>query len=133
MLDGDLIDTAFSTMQLAEIEKALLRSSTATGAHFCAFVGKLPAKRDSALAIHRQIARPDSSVLVAVDPEARVVEVVTGVELRDHLDDQACRLACMSMTSRFTIGDIAAGLRDGIIVLGDHARELRVLHTNLPD
>lgn len=133
MLDGDLIDTAFSTTQLAEIEKALLRASTATGAHFCAYVGKLPAKRDSALAIHRQMSRPDTSVLVAVDPEARVVEVVTGADLRDHLDDQACRLACMTMTSRFTVGDIAAGLRDGIVVLGDHARELRVLHTNLPD
>ncbi|MGB3676322.1 MAG: DUF5130 family protein [Candidatus Nanopelagicales bacterium] len=133
MLDGDLVDTAFSTSQLAEIEKALMRSSSATGAHFTAYVGKLPAKRDSALAIHRELARPDTSVLVAVDPEARVVEVVTGAALRDHLDDQACRLACLTMTSRFTIGDIAAGLRDGIVVLGDHARELRVLHTDLPD
>lgn len=133
MLDGDLIDTAFSTTQLAEIEKALLRASTSSGAHFTAYVGKLPARRESALALHRQMAAPDTSVLVAVDPEARVVEVVTGAELREHLDDQACRLACMTMTSRFTIGDIAAGLRDGIVVLGDHARELRVLHTNLPD
>lgn len=130
---GDLIDTAFTNAQLADIEKALLRASEISGAHFSAYVGKLPAKRDSAMAIHRQADRPDSSVLIAVDPESRVVEVVTGRVLREHLDDQACRLACMTMTSRFTIGDIAAGLRDGIVILGDHARSLRVLHTNLPD
>ncbi len=76
---------------------------------------------------------PDMSVLVAVDPESRFVEVVTGAIVRDHLDDQSCRLACLTMTSRFAIGDIAAGIRDGIIVLGDHARSLRVLHTDLPD
>ena len=58
------------------------------------------------------------SVLVAVDPESRFVEVVTGAIVRDHLDDQSCRLACLTMTSRVAIGDIAAGIRDGIIVLG---------------
>ncbi len=133
MLDGDLVDTAFSNSQLADLEKALMRAGSQTGAHFCAYVGKLPGKRDSALAVHRELERPDTSVLVAVDPEARSVEVVTGAALRDHLDDQSCRLACLTMTSRFTIGDIAAGIRDGIIVLADHARSLRVLHTDTPD
>lgn len=133
MLDGDLVDTAFSTAQLNELEKTLTRMSDATGAHFCAYVGKLPGKRDSALAILRQLPSPDMSVLVAVDPENRQVEIVTGAEVREHLDDQSCRLATLAMTSRFAVGDIAAGLRDGIVVLGDHARSLRVLHTDLPD
>lgn len=133
MLDGDLVDTAFTTAQLAELEKVLLRASSQTGAHFVAYVGKLPAHRESALALHRQLDAPATSVLVAVDPEARQLEIVTGEKLREHLDDQACRLAGLTMTSRFAVGDIAAGLRDGVVVLGDHARELRVLHTNLPD
>jgi hypothetical protein len=133
VLDGDLVDTAFTTAQLAELERTLMRAGESTGAHFSAYVGKLPARRDSALSIHRQLDDPDMSVLVAVDPESRFVEVVTGAIVRDHLDDQSCRLACLTMTSRFAIGDIAAGIRDGIIVLGDHARSLRVLHTDLPD
>ena len=133
MLDGDLVDTAFTTAQLAELERTLMRAGESTGAHFSAYVGKLPARRDSALSIHRQLDDPDMSVLVAVDPESRFVEVVTGAIVRDHLDDQSCRLACLTMTSRFAIGDIAAGIRDGIIVLGDPARSSRALHTDLPD
>jgi hypothetical protein len=133
VLDGDLIDTAFTTMQLANLEKALQAASVNTGAHFAAFVGHLPAGRDSAVALQRQLPTPKMAVLIAVDPEQRVVEVVTGAGMRDHLDEQACRLACLTMTSRFTLGDIAAGLRDGIVLLADHARTLRVLHTDLPD
>ncbi len=133
MLDGDLIDTAFTTIQLADLEKALLRAERSTGTRFVAYVGKLVDGRDSAIAIHRQLPEPNRSALIAVDPEQRVVEVITGAHLREALDDPACRLACLTMTSRFAIGDIAAGLRDGVVVLADHAREIPSLHTNLPE
>ena len=42
MLDGDLVDTAFTTAQLAELERTLMRTGELTGAHFSAYVGKLP-------------------------------------------------------------------------------------------
>ena len=133
MLDGDLVETAFSNQQLSELEKTLLTATRNTGAVFTAYVGALPQGRDSAIALHGALAGRDRTVLVAVDPEQRVAEVVTGPEIRDVLDDQACRLACLTMTSRFSIGDIAAGVRDGVIVLADHSRALPSMHTNLPD
>lgn len=133
MLDGDLIDTAFSNTQLAELEKALLNATRGTGALFCAYVGALPAARDSAVALHASLDNPTRSVLVAVDPEQRIAEVVTGYDVTEALDDQSCRLACLTMTSRFALGDIAAGIRDGVVLLADHARELPSLHTDLPD
>jgi hypothetical protein len=129
VLDGDLVDTAFTTTQLADLEKALFNAERSTAALFIAYVGKLVDGRDSAVAIHRQLVDPKRSVLIAVDPQQRLVEVVTGAHLRDALDDPACRLACLTMTSRFAIGDIAAGLRDGVVILADHAREIPSLHT----
>ena len=133
VLDGDLVDTAFSTNQLANLERTLDRASRSTGARFTAYVGELPAERESALALHRGSEDPDNTVLVAVDPANRLVEIVTGSEVREHLDDEACKLATLAMISRFSIGDIAAGIRDGVVVLGDHARSLRVLHTEEPN
>jgi hypothetical protein len=133
VLDGDLVDTAFTTRQLADLEKTLLNAERSTGAYFSTYVGKLVDGRNSAIAIHRQLANPPRSALIAVDPQQRVVEVVTGAHLREALDDPACRLACLTMTSRFAIGDIAAGLRDGVVTLADHAREIPSLHTSQPE
>ena len=133
VLDGDLVDTAFTTRQLADLEKTLLNAERSTGAYFSTYVGKLVDGRNSAIAIHRQLANPPRSALIAVDPQQRVVEVVTGANLREALDDPACRLACLTMTSRFAIGDIAAGLRDGVVTLADHAREIPSLHTSQPE
>lgn len=133
VLDGDLVDTAFTTIQLADLEKALLSAERSSGALFTAYVGKLPDGRNSAIALHSRLAQSRRSALIAVDPQQRIVEVVTGAHLREALDDQACKLACLTMTSRFAIGDIAAGLRDGVYVLADHAREIPSLHTTLPD
>ena len=48
--------------------------------------------------------------LVAVDPGARRVEVVTGPEVRRRLDDRAAALATMTMTSAFQAGDLAGGI-----------------------
>ena len=134
VLTGD--ESAFSTSQTAELEKALFRAYTATNFDFSIYVGKLAAGRDAALALHRSLSNPDSAVLVAVDPGKRLIEVVTGVGAREQLSDQACRLACLTMSSRFALGDIAAGLRDGVQVLAEHGRAMetmQVLHLEEPE
>jgi len=38
----------------------------------------------------------------------------------------------MSMTSSFAAGDLAGGLREGIVMLAEHARHPRVLHLDDP-
>ena len=134
MLDGDdVTKTAFTTMQLAELERTLYNAQTTTGMHYSIYVGSLPGGRQSALELHRRLDSPAMGVLVAVDPEQRLMEIVTGSEAQERLDDQSCRLASLTMTSRFAIGDIAAGLRDGVNVLAEHARVPRVLHTDEPE
>jgi hypothetical protein len=58
--------------------------------------------------------------------------IVTGRLARIPLDDRACGLAALSMTSSFTTGDIMGGLRDGLSVLGEQARRMRVEYLDQP-
>lgn len=71
-------------------------------------------------------------VLVAVDPQARRLEIVTGADARRWLDDRSCALAAATMTSSFAAGDLAGGIVAGLQVLGDHARHPRTLHAETP-
>lgn len=124
---------AFTTMQLASLEKTLFRANSDSGLVFRIYVGALDVARASAVAIHRELGDPAVSVLIAVDPQERLLEIVTGSIAKEQLDDQSCRLAGLTMTSRFVIGDIAAGLRDGTNLLAEHARALFTLHTDEPE
>lgn len=136
MLGGELSEMPFSNGQIASLEKALYRAGVSTGFEFSCYVGALAEGRQSAIALHSQFRNPTRSVLVAVDPGRRLIEIVTGVGVKDYLDDQSCRLACLTMTSCFTIGDIAEGIREGVTVLAEHARTAEsqeVLHTELPE
>lgn len=73
-----------------------------------------------------------TSVLVAVDPGARRVEIVTGPELRRRLDDRAAGLAAMTMTSAFQAGDLSGGIANGVLALAEHAHGPQSLHTERP-
>ena len=63
----------------------------------------------------------DEAVLVAVSPEQRVVEVVTGSEARVRLPDRGAKLAVMSMVASFKEGDLLGGLLSGLRMLADQA------------
>jgi uncharacterized membrane protein YgcG len=73
--------------------------------------------------------RAPESVLVAVDPGSRRLEIVTGREVRRRLDDRSTGLAAISMTSAFQGGDLSGGIASGIIALAEHAQTPRSLHT----
>ena len=72
------------------------------------------------------------SVLVAVDPGARRVEIVTGPRARRRLDDRAAGLAAMTMTTAFQAGDLSGGIANGVLALAEHAHTPRSLHTDTP-
>lgn len=122
----------FSESQLKDIKKSIAIAENASGLKFGAFVGDLPEGRRSAEDMLRGMPEPLNSVLVAVDPDARSVDVVTGPEARRWLPDDRCRLAILTMSSRFAYGDIAGGLRAGLVVLGEQAVHPTVLFTDEP-
>ena len=118
--------------QRAEVQRLLEHAERQSGLTFSAYLGAWSGGRPGAEALLQRLADPDRSVLVAVDPSGRELEIVTGRLARIPLDDRACGLAALSMTSSFTTGDIMGGLRDGLSVLGEHARRMRVEHVDQP-
>ncbi len=122
----------FSPRQISDLERAIDIAEQTSGLEFAAYVGSLPRGRASAEALHAAIPTAANAVLVAVDPDACTVDVVTGHIARRWLDDSRCRLAVLTMGSRFSVGDIPAGIHDGIILLGDQAVHPRSLFTDEP-
>lgn len=118
--------------QRTEVQRLLENAERQSGLTFSAYVGPWTDGRSGAEDMLERLANPDRSVLVAVDPVGRQLEIVTGRLARIPLDDRACGLAALSMTSSFTTGDLMGGLRDGLSVLGEQARRMRVEWVDQP-
>ncbi len=122
----------FTASQLKDIDRAINIAEEMSGLSFTVYVGHLEGGRAGAEAILAGRPTPEGSVLVAVDPDARSVDIVTGGNAKRWLPDDRCRLAILTMSSRFTQGDIAGGIRAGLIVLGEQAMHPPVLFTDEP-
>ena len=97
---------------------------------FSVYVG--PAEGDDthawATRLHNRLVAPARSVLILVDPRRRVVEVVTGGDVRRHLTDAEVELAVIAMSSELASGGLLSGLQRGISMLAEHARPQNTLH-----
>jgi len=113
----------FSAVQLTRLDEALTLVSRHTELRFSIYLGDLG--EDSAAGaqrLHDQLgAAAADSVLVAVDPQRRNVDIVTGPAARLRLADRGCKLAVMSMVASFKEGDLVGGLLSGLRMLSDQA------------
>ncbi|MDP9240649.1 MAG: DUF5130 domain-containing protein [Actinomycetota bacterium] len=116
--------TPFLPRQLWRIDSALAAADRETGLTFSVYVGDLDEPtRASAERLHAQLGEyADTGVLLAVSPNQRVLEIVTGSEARHSLPDRIAALAALSMTAAFEGGDLAGGLVAGLRMLADQAR-----------
>jgi uncharacterized membrane protein YgcG len=114
-----------------EIARAVALAEVASGVGFSVYVGDLGSdSRKRAMTLHGALAEKASdSVLLAVDPGTRRIEVVTGEHVKWYLDDRACALGIAAMTSSLAAGDLVGGIVNGLRTLAEHARHPRVLHT----
>ena len=117
------LDTIFSFQQLARLDEALTMSSRETGLRFTLYVGDLgPRTRIRAEELHASSGEHlAESVLIAVSPGQRVVEVVTGAGAARRIPDRACALAVLSMTGSFAAGDLVGGIVNGLRQMSDQA------------
>ena len=122
---------AFSERQYDDIVRAIRLARRESELPVSVYVGTLEGDtRAQALRLHGALgAGAGESVLIAVDPGARRVEIVTGADVRRRLDDRAAGLAAIAMTSAFQAGDLSGGIVDGIRSLAEHARVPKSLHT----
>jgi hypothetical protein len=118
----EVLEGPFTTRQLLRLDDAMRVADRSTGLTFSVFVGDLDEPtRQYAEKLHGQLADPARAVLLAVSPNQRVLEIVTGSEARKRLPDRACKLAALSMTAAFSGGDLAGGVVAGLAQLADHA------------
>jgi uncharacterized membrane protein YgcG len=120
---------AFSPGQRAEIDKAIRQAETLSRLEFSVYVGRSEGEtRPFAERLHATLSTPERSVLVLVDPAARLLEVVTGAEARRVLDDAEVHLAVLSMQTAFAAGDLVGGITRGVHQLAEHARRPQLRH-----
>jgi uncharacterized membrane protein YgcG len=120
----------FTAAQRAALDQAIRAAEQVSRCEFSVFVGASEGDpRRYAERLHAALSTPDRSVLIMVDPGARLVEVVTGSRIRRVLTDHEVALAVLTMRSEFAGGDLLRGLRRGISMLAMAARAPRTLHT----
>ncbi len=116
------LDGPFTTRQLLRLDEALRVADQQTGLTFSVYVGELDEPvRDHAESLHRQVDGAAKAVLVAVSPNQRVLEIVTGSEARKRISDRDAKLAALSMAASFAGGDLAGGIVAGLDQLATHA------------
>jgi hypothetical protein len=119
----------FTTSQRVSLDQTIRAAEQVCRFEFSVFVGTVEGEpRPFAERLHAALSTPQRSVLVMVDPTARVLEVVTGSEVRRFLGDREVALAVIEMQSEFARGELVRGLRRGITTLAMSGRAPRTLH-----
>jgi Domain of unknown function (DUF5130) len=122
-------DHPFTPAQLTRLDEALTMASRQSGLRFSVYLGDLGDDPNAQVSqLHDQLEGASESVLVAVSPGQRVVEVLTGPEARVRLPDRGAKLAVMSMVASFKEGDLLGGLLSGLRMLADQAGNRRRAH-----
>ncbi len=120
----------FNSGERHEIDRAIRAAEQASRYEFSVYVGQRRGRsaglRDDGCT--PRLVAPSRSILILVDPVARALEVVTGVDVRRNLTDREVELAVLQMQSAFAAGDLVGGLKRGITMLADHARAPETLH-----
>jgi len=118
----DVLDGPFTTRQLLRIDEALRVADKSTKLVFTVYVGGLDDPvREHAQRLHLELADPAHAVLIALSPNQRVLEVVTGAEARKRIPDRDAKLAALSMVAAFVGGDLAGGVVSGLDQLATRA------------
>lgn len=117
-----VLDGPFTTRQLLRLDDALRVADQQTGLTFSVYIGELAAPvRESAEKLHKQVENATAAVLIAVSPNQRMLEIVTGPAARKRITDRDAKLAALSMAAAFAGGDLAGGVLAGIDQLATHA------------
>jgi hypothetical protein len=121
----------FTAGQRVAVDQTIRAAEQVSRYEFSVFVGVAEGdSRAFAERLHASLAAPARSVLVMVDPTSRLLEVVTGADVRRTLGDREVALAVLEMRTEFATGDLVRGLRRGISMLGMQARAPRTLHAH---
>jgi hypothetical protein len=129
----EVLDGPLSLSALTRLDTALRVADRSTGLTFSVYIGELVEPvRHHAQVLHGQFDDPDRSVLLAISPNQRLLEIVTGATARKRILDRDCELAAMSMASAFSGGDLGGGIVAGLAQLAAHAANGRSVGARVP-
>jgi hypothetical protein len=118
----EVLDGPLSVRALLRVDEALRLADASTGLVFSVYIGDLAVPfRESAELLHGALKQPDRSVLIAISPNQRVLEIVTGSVVRRRILDRDAKLAALSMAAAFAGGDLGGGVVAGLAQLAEHA------------
>jgi hypothetical protein len=118
----EVVHGPLSVRALLRVDEALRLADVYTSLTFSVYIGELGENsRDAAQHLHARLADPDVSILIAISPNERVLEIVTGSRARRRILDRDAKLAALSMSAAFAGGDLGGGIVAGIAQLADHA------------
>lgn len=116
---------AFSFVAQQRLEEAVHSFEQETGMAVSVYVGgtegDVDAYADALVA--RLPVHPQGLVLLLVDPGRRRTVIRTADAAVHRIDDAACALAVLSMTTSFGVGDLVGGLVNGLRMLAEAAAE----------
>lgn len=115
----------------ADLDRTIRAAEQSSRVEFSVFRGISKGDpRDFAQSLHAALPAPDRTVLIMVDPVARVLEIVTGAQVRRTLTDREAKLAVVAMQTAFADGDEVGGLKRGVNLLAEYARAPETLHAD---
>jgi hypothetical protein len=116
---GDVLDDT----QVRGLEAAVSSASAESGLCFGLQLGASEGEpRAFAERLLARLPRPADGVLVLIDPVSHRIEIRTGSNAANRLDDRTCGLAAASMASCLAGGDLVGGVAVGLRMLVDHVR-----------
>ncbi|GAA3580831.1 DUF5130 family protein [Amycolatopsis ultiminotia] len=122
MYEPETPTSPFTVQQLARLDEALTFATRECDLAFSVYLGDLGEDtRAEAERLHASTADPRDAVLIAVSPEQRAIEIVTGQRAYLRLPDRGAKLAVASMVASFKEGDLVGGLVNALRMLSDQA------------
>ena len=122
----------FSSAERYALDETIRKAEQQSRVEFSLFVGSAEGDpRAFATQLHNSLVAPARSILIMVDPVARLLEIVTGADVRRDLTDSEVELVVLHMQSSFATGDLVDGLTRGINLLAEHATPQRTLHAEV--
>ncbi|MDI9900293.1 DUF5130 family protein [Rhodococcus sp. IEGM 1409] len=111
-------DLPFAPMDLVALDVALTEAIRATKVRFNAYIGDLGADPAAgADALFPNTPESERSVLIAVSPNQRTVEVRSGRAVADRVTDRVAQLGATAAVSSFSEGNLIDGLISAIRVM----------------
>jgi uncharacterized membrane protein YgcG len=105
------------------LDRVIRRAEQTSRFEFSVYIGQIEGDDSRAFAtqLHNRLVAPSRSVMFVIDPVRRIIEVVTGGDVRRVVTDAQVELAVAAMTDDLAAGQYAKGLERAIDQLAQQA------------